>query len=425
MINLVHGRQTFLDSMQQLHEQNRDGYGTKVESFTPAFPSSIPRFESAWRQFPHGFRAEPNVLIMQSPEPPPPGVPQLPPFPAPYQPPSPALQPGALPIQQPASPTEPLLSPSLSPTNMEAVPLEEAPVYTTSAALRWYACFLGVVGIPIFGYLLLYGEEDRNYAYQLTAGSSYMAAALVMPFASSVTPLGVVVVSFVSIIVVASVVWRGPLSMKLTSFLIAGSIIIGGILYGLLAGAPIVSLSPGYYGLAAALFTKEHNRILLSIVSWILVASVSGCCFLGWKGVVRKEVLASKKDQRPDRFRWTTLVGCIVCSYPVVAGVSILLHVGGLFALSPIDTVGVYTFPSSLRWTYVPTFVMLALWIGLISLAYLYRINSVTYDELKDAELVGDRTEEQWRLASEGKDLEDLEGSSSSDEELMQVTETS
>lgn len=78
---------------------------------------------------------------------------------------------------------------------------------------------------------------------------------------------------------------------------------------------------------------------------------------------------------------------------------------------------GVYTFPTSLRytlndctfclqrlvlksvifvlrrWDHPATFAMLFLWFTIIALAYMYRIKSVVYDELTDAELVGDRLE--------------------------------
>lgn len=57
------------------------------------------------------------------------------------------------------------------------------------------------------------------------------------------------------------------------------------------------------------------------------------------------------------------------------------------------------------------SYILIILWAALIAVAYWWR-QRVSISELEEAQLIGGPVEEQWRLGSEGKKMEQLEESS-------------
>lgn len=93
------------------------------------------------------------------------------------------------------------------------------------------------------------------------------------------------------------------------------------------------------------------------------------------------------------------------------SGVSNILYKLKAFTLSPLDPVSLVTLPTSVRLDTVEIYLLLMIWIILLSVAYWWRTR-ITISELEEAQLIAGPMGEQWRLGSEGKLLAQIEESS-------------
>ncbi|OII76777.1 hypothetical protein cand_024540 [Cryptosporidium andersoni] len=173
--------------------------------------------------------------------------------------------------------------------------------------------------------------------------------------------------------------------------------IVGNLIYQILAGIPIYTLSPLYTGLSGAvllklltIFGSQFTNLLAFQISlkffyflFVLIFGIISYQLLP-DGLKHSNITEKQSEDEILRLhKYTQAISSITLTYPVVAFISQMLYISDIFITSPLDPLSFFYIPSQFHITYPSTSILLTIWILLIIFTYLFRTKITNRDDYK------------------------------------------
>lgn len=260
--------------------------------------------------------------------------------------------------------------------------------YLSATMNRFMTAILTILVIP-FGMLSLFGDTGDLIFAQFGCISGVFGFTMGMMvfggLASDMMTIAFsIIVGFVNIY--STLKLTKVREMPFVS-IIFFSFLLSNLIYQLLAGIPIYSVSPLYTGLSGALLIrvsnmlsyKFHNLTLFVMaLKFFYIGIVVSLAYLIYLMLPSglKETAGNEKQTEEEIYnlqKYTQGISSFILTFPIVSFVSQIMYVFGVFQTSPFDILSFFYIPSQLHYNYYSTSALLALWIALAVSVFLFR----------------------------------------------------
>ncbi|KAK6589625.1 hypothetical protein RS030_134 [Cryptosporidium xiaoi] len=203
--------------------------------------------------------------------------------------------------------------------------------------------------------------------------------------------------------------------------------LLSNLIYHLTAGIGNYTLNPLYTGIGGALLMRiskligyNFNNItlftlalkvcyisfvsLFSLIIYVLLPTSLKCngginnnTSSGQSFLNSNKNNKNSDDEISRLQKYTQSISSFILTYPIVAFISQITYIFGIFATSPFDLVSFFYIPSQLHLNYYSTFVLIIIWLILMIFTFLFRTKISNRDSFQPR-FVKSLIAEKWRL---------------------------
>jgi len=270
-----------------------------------------------------------------------------------------------------------------------------------SALLTAFVSLLTLLAAVPFSLFAIFGGAKNLVVYTWCAIIGYIAATMTFAFLYGVAPNWIICILVIALGGLTAF-FAYQRSGRELAFAMAffACILAGNLVYDLLAGIPVESISPAFCGIAGLIFNTGFAGTMYYVMRLIYFAFV--LIFAGLMYSFIPKYVTSTEPKTSDEHKFAALCSryiiCFICAWIVSGGVLQLFYLLGA-AFNPLDLSSTFFLPTQIRWNTWESYFGVAVWFGL---TYLFATLRERYeqDSRFDPELVSQEVKEQWKRAT-------------------------
>ncbi|KAH8740849.1 hypothetical protein FG386_003088 [Cryptosporidium ryanae] len=203
--------------------------------------------------------------------------------------------------------------------------------------------------------------------------------------------------------------------------------LLSNLIYHLMAGIGNYALNPLYTGIGGALLMRVSKLIGYNFDNIKLFTFALKVCYISIVSLLSLTIYAllptslkysggantsassghsflnlnkteKNSDEEISRLqKYTQSISSFILTYPIVAFISQITYIFGIFMTSPFDPISFFYIPSQLHLNYYSTFILITTWLVLVIFTFLFRTKMSNRDSFQP-KFVKSLISEKWRL---------------------------